>query len=333
MKTLVAIADAGLVELFWQEPTRNKLSSFSEVDFIPLNESFTSDDLANQIGDYDACVTSWGSPLFTPGVLKRAERLAFIGHGAGSVASIVKEDVFETPIAVTSANPVLALSTAECAVSLMLAGAWDLAGFSARLKEGRWSSNSRDSVIGVTRRVVGLVGYGEISKHVIRMLKPFNATILLYSSYCTQEEAAAQGIELCGLDELFERSDIVSMHNTWTPRTQGMIGKEQLRLLRDGALFVNTARGPIVREESLLGELRSGRIFAALDVFDKEPLPAGHELLAMSNVLCVPHIGGFHGLLKRELCDFIVDELLRFVNGEPLQGRVTQDQYRRLTPR
>ncbi|MNI56773.1 Glyoxylate/hydroxypyruvate reductase B [compost metagenome] len=240
--------------------------------------------------------------------------------------------MFDTSIAVTSANTVLALSTAECAFSLLFAGAWNFAGYSAQLKEGLWSNNSRDTVLGVTRRVIGIVGYGEISKHVIRMLKPFNATILLNSSYCSQEEAVAQGVELCELNELFERSDIVSIHNTWTPRTQGMIGSEQLSRLHDGALFVNTARGPIVQEQALIEELRKGRIFAALDVYDHEPLPADHELLAMPNVLCLPHIGGFHGLLKRQFCDFIVDELHRFVKGEDLLGKVTLDQYRRLTP-
>ncbi|WP_138752212.1 hydroxyacid dehydrogenase [Paenibacillus sinopodophylli] len=332
MKTLIAIANASLRELFWQEATVNKLSSFSKVDFIALGEAFTSDDLAERIGDYDACITTWGSPLFTPEVLKRAQKLTFIGHGAGSVASIVTEDVFNTSIAVTSANTVLGLSTAECAVSLILAGAWNHKVFSTTLKQGQWSNNSRDTTLGVTRRVVGLVGYGEISKHVIRMLKPFHAKVLLNSSYCSQEEAVAQGVELCELNELFERCDIVSMHNTWTPRTQGMIGAEQLKKLRDGALFVNTARGPIVEEQALVQELRTGRIHAALDVYHHEPLTADHELLAMPNVLCLPHIGGFHGLLKRELCEFIVNELHRFVQGKALVGQVTLDQYRRLTP-
>lgn len=333
MKTLVTIANAELRELFWQESTIGKLAAFSETDFVPVNEPFTSRDLAERIGDYDAVITSWGSPKFTPEVLARAGKLKFIGHGAGSVANIVNEDVFGTSIAVTSANPVLGLSTAECAVSLIFAGAWDVMGNSARLKRGQWSNNNRETVLGVTRRVVGLVGCGEISKQVIRMLKPFGVRILLYSGYCPAEEAAALGVELCGLNELFERSDIVSLHNTWTPKTEGMIGAEQLGRLRDGALFVNTARGPIVQENALIDELRTGRFSAALDVYDQEPLPADHELLKLPNVLCLPHIGGFHGLLKRELCDFVVDELKRFVGGETLLGRVGLDHYRRLTPR
>ncbi|PYI57408.1 hydroxyacid dehydrogenase [Paenibacillus flagellatus] len=333
MKTLVAIADPGLRELLWPESVTIKLATFSEVDFVTAGEPFTSDDLAERIGEYDACITSWGSPLFTPEALARAERLKVIGHGAGSVASIVREDVFATPIAVTSANGVLALSTAECTVSLMLAGAWDLAGNAARLKRGEWSVPFRDTVLGLTGRVVGLVGYGEISKHVIKMLKPFGVRILLYSGYCPPDEAAEQGVELCGLNELFERSDIVSIHSSWTPRTEGMIGAEQLSRLRDGALLVNTARGAIVQERALTEELRKGRIYATLDVFDREPLPPDHELLSLPNALCVPHIGGFHGLLKRRLCDFIVDELHRFAKGEELLGRVTPDHYRRLTPR
>jgi len=333
MKTLVTISDAGLRDMFWQEQVIGKLSRISDVDFVPLNERFTSEKLADQIRDYDACITSWGSPFFTAEVLARADKLKFIGHGAGSVASIVGEDVFATSIAVTSANQVLGLSTAECAFSLIFAGAWNFAGYSARLKQGQWSNNNREMVLGVTRRVIGLVGLGQISRHVIRMLQPFGTTILLHSNYCTQEEADMLGVELCGLNDLFERSDIVSLHNTWTPQTEGMIGAEQLRQLRDGAVLVNTARGPIVREDALIAELRTGRISAALDVYEQEPLPADHELLAMPNVLCLPHIGGFHGLLKRELCDFIVDELGRFVAGEPLLGKVSLGHFRRLTPR
>ncbi|WNR46107.1 NAD(P)-dependent oxidoreductase [Paenibacillus roseipurpureus] len=333
MKTLITIANEGLRDLFWQEAAMKKLENFSQVDIIPLHERFTSEDLAEIIGEYDACITSWGSPSFTPNVLARAEKLRFIGHGAGSVAAIVNEDVFHTPIAVTSANKVLALSTAECAVSLFFAGAWDHAGYSARLKGGQWSNNTRETVLGVTRRVVGLIGYGEISKQVIRMLQPFNVTILLHSSYCSREEAIARGVELVGLNELFERSDIISLHNTWTSQSEGMIGRDQLKLMRDGTLFVNTARGPIVQERALVEELRKGRIFAALDVYEHEPLPKNHELLTLPNVLCLPHIGGYHGLLKRELCDFIVDELHRFVKGEALLGQVSLEHYRRLTPR
>ncbi|OUS75780.1 hypothetical protein B1748_15235 [Paenibacillus sp. MY03] len=333
MKTLVTIADAGLREMFWQDRVLDKLKRISKVDFVPMDERFASEQLAERIGDYDACITSWGSPYFTPEVLAGAHKLKFIGHGAGSVASIVGEDMFATPIKVTSANKVLAHSTAECTVSLMFAGAWNHAGYTARLKQGQWSVNNRETVLGVSRRVIGLVGYGEISKQVIRMLKPFGTTILLYSGYCPTPEAEALGVELCGLNELFERSDIVSLHNTWTPRTQGMIGAEQLRRLRDGGLFVNTARGPIVSEEALAAELRTGRISAALDVYDQEPLPADHEFLTMPNVLCLPHIGGYHGLLKRELCEFIVDELGRFAAGETLQGQVSLEHYHRLTPR
>ncbi|CAN7721328.1 hydroxyacid dehydrogenase [Paenibacillus sp. LjRoot56] len=333
MKTLVTIADEGLRKLFWSDTTMKKLAGITDVDFVPLHERFASELLANRIHEYDACITSWGSPMFTSEVLSRAQRLKFIGHGAGSVMAIVNEDVFETPITVTSANKVLALSTAECALSLILAGAWDHVGTNSRLKQGQWSQNNRDTILGVTRRVIGLVGFGEISKHVIRMLKPFQPTLLLHSSYCTEEEAAEWGVELCELNELFERSDIVSLHNTWTPRTQGMIGEGQLKRMRNGSLLVNTARGPIIQEQALLEVLRTGRISAALDVYDQEPLPANHELLSLPNVLCLPHIGGFHGLLKRELCDFIVDELYRYVNGQELLGRVTLGHYRRLTPR
>jgi phosphoglycerate dehydrogenase-like enzyme len=333
MKTLIAICNPDLKQLFFSREVIRMLESFSEIHWIQEGVPFGSSDLADIIGEYDACITSWGTPKFTPEVLRKAERLKFIGHAAGSVVAVVNDDIFDKGIMVTNANKPLSQSTAEAAVALMLAGAWDLHGYNLRMKDGGWSNNNRETVMGLQNQTVGLIGYGEISRHVVRLLKGFQPKILLYSRYCTEEEAAALGVELCSLDHLLANSQIVSLHSTWTPETEGMVGREQLRKMQDGALFVNTARGAIVDEDALVEELMSGRLYAALDVYRKEPLKNGHPLLSLPNVICLPHIGGFHRGLKSSFGEFVVNDLIRFTRGEACEGQITRDIYKRLTPR
>lgn len=303
------------------------LGNFARRRDAPL-ESLNYADIIHWLKE--AC---WGSPKFTAEVLQQAERLKFIGHAAGTVIPIVNEDVFETSITVTNANKLLAQSTAELTVALMAAGAWRLHPYAKGMQEGIWSKNDRETVLGIGGRTIGLIGFGEISRHVIRMLAGFQVRILLNSRYCPPQDAKELGAELCELDELLSQSDIVSLHNTWTPETEGMIGARELGLMKDGALFVNTARSAIVQEHTLLKELQSGRISAALDVFMREPLDRNDPLLQLPNVLCVPHIGGYHGRLKENMGRFIIGDLKRLMEGGAPEGKITRDMYRRLTPR
>jgi phosphoglycerate dehydrogenase-like enzyme len=333
MKTLLAVKDPQLKELFFPDHVVDKLQSFSDtVWFEATGEAWSSEGLSRIIGEYDAVLTSWGTPFFTSEVLAQADRLTYIGHVAGSPTSIVDERVFHKGITVASANPILAKSTAEATVALIMAGAWDLHGYTTRLKRGQWGNNSRDTVMGISNQVIGLIGFGEISKNVISMLRGFPVRIKLASRYCTEEQARSLGVELCSLDELLQTSQIISLHSTLTPSTIGSIGKRELALIQDGALFVNTARAKIVEEDALMNELQSGRIFAALDVFHEEPVPAKHPLLALDHVLCLPHIGGFARNYKRYMGEFMVDNLQSFFQGDRQDlGAITLEEFGRMT--
>ncbi|NQX62772.1 hydroxyacid dehydrogenase [Paenibacillus qinlingensis] len=329
MRALVTVSDPFLRGLIFQEETIQQLNALCEVDWT--DEHVDSDQLAERIGDYDICITSWGSAKLDAGVLGRAHKLKFIGHAAGTVVPMVDPLVYELDMTVVNANTSLARSTAELAVALMLHGSWDLSGYSQRLKQGGWTQNNRESVKGLYRQTIGLIGYGEISREVIRLLQPYEAEILLYSGNCSTEEAQELGVKLCSLEEVLSRSAIVSLHNTLTEKTRGMLGAKELSLLPDGALLVNTARGPIIEEEALLNELTSERISAALDVFDMEPLPKGHPLLQLSNAYCFPHIGGFNHYWKSKLGLLVVEDLARWINGEELHGEINQVKFQRQT--
>lgn len=332
MKTLVAICDAELKKLLFPPALVQKLESLSEVVWAPEGVPYTGAGLARDIAGVDACITGWGSPKFTPEVLAHADQLRFIGHTAGTVIPVVDACVFARGVTVVNANTCLAHSTAELAFTLMLAGAWRLQPYAQRMKDGGWSANSRETVPGVGGQSVGLVGYGEIAREVIRLLRPLGAEIRLFSKHCPPGEAEALGVRLTGLDELLSRSRIVSLHNTLTPESAGMLGARELALLPDGALLVNTARAPIVREAALLHELESGRIWAALDVYEQEPLPRDHPFLRLPNVFCTPHIGGYAAGWKTKLGETVVGDLFRFCGGEPLHGRVSAEKFKSMTP-
>ncbi len=332
MKTLIAIYKQSILDTVFEDEAIKKLAAISEVvDFVTPGIPYTSEQLAEAVKEYDVILSSWGTPRFTPEILKGATKLKFVGHVAGSMTHVFDPYIFGTGIVSVTANRVMAFATAELTVTLMLGAAWDLHGFRVRMEKGLWDQNGKGTVLGLAGQTVGLIGYGEISKEVIRLLKPFNNRILIFSSYCPQEEADKMGFELCTLDELFRTSDIISLHNTLTDRTRGMITKENLDMIKDGAVLVNTARGPIINQDDLLESLKENRYFAALDVHEKEPLPKDSEFLQLDNVICTPHIGAFSKYYKNRMALMVVEDLERWTKGEELEGSVNLEQYQRMT--
>lgn len=171
----------------------------------------------------------------------------------------------------------------------------------------------------LTGKTVLLVGYGAIGKEIERMLGPFDVNMLRVARRAqTQPEVHA----VSELDKLLPRADVVVLILPATTESRGLIGKRQLGLLRQGALLVNAARGPIVKTDALVEALHSGRIRAALDVTDPEPLPDGHPLWSCPNLLLTPHIGGSTPQFAPRAIRTVADELRRYMKGEPLKNVV-----------
>lgn len=332
MKTLVTIWKKELKDLLFTEEVISQLMSVTDVDWVTEDQPYEAAQFEQDIHRYDACLTSWGSPKFTAEVLAQAKKLRFIGYAAGTLTSHVDPVVFRSPVKVVNANTALARSTAECAITLMLSGSWEISHHQNRLRIGNWgNSGSGNTVMGLSGQTVGIVGFGEISREVIRLLHGFHTNILLYSPYCSVEEAQKLGVTLSSLEDLLSASRIVSLHDTLTTSTQGMIGREQLKLLPDGALLINTARGPLIDEAALLDELSSGRISAALDVYHQEPVAVDYPLLKLPNVLCLPHIGAYSGFWKSQLGAMVVEDLVRFTSGQLLLREVDEERFLRMT--
>ncbi|MGB8028195.1 MAG: 2-hydroxyacid dehydrogenase [Terracidiphilus sp.] len=171
----------------------------------------------------------------------------------------------------------------------------------------------------LTGKTMLLVGYGAIGKEIERMLVPFSVDMIRLARTA---RSAPEVRAVSELDTLLPRADVVILILPATTESRGLIGERRLGLLRQGALLVNAARGPIVDTDALVNALNSGRIRAALDVTEPEPLPEGHPLWSCPNLLLTPHIGGSTPQFAPRALRTVADELRRYMNGEPLKNVV-----------
>lgn len=170
--------------------------------------------------------------------------------------------------------------------------------------------------------VVGIVGLGSIGSRVAEILvKGFGSKVIAFDPYVGEERARSLGVELVkSLEELFERSDIVSIHTLLTEETRGLVGRKILERARRGLVIINTARGEVVDTEALLEALQEGKVdTAALDVTDPEPLPSGHPLAGAENTVLTPHVAAFVKTTQRRMLESIARAIANFIDGRPLE--------------
>jgi phosphoglycerate dehydrogenase-like enzyme len=171
----------------------------------------------------------------------------------------------------------------------------------------------------LTGKTILLIGYGAIGKEIERMLKPFQVKVLRLARRARSEPEVHA---VSDLDSLLPKADVVVLILPATAESRGLIGTRQLALMRQGALLVNAARGPVVDTDVLVEALRSGKVRAALDVTDPEPLPDGHPLWSCPNLLITPHVGASTPEFTPRALRTAADELQRYLTGEPLKNVV-----------
>ncbi|HLS72491.1 MAG TPA: hydroxyacid dehydrogenase [Actinomycetaceae bacterium] len=274
----------------------------------------------------EVLLTSWGCPPITHEVLDAAPRLRAIVHAAGSVRGLVPPDIHERGIEVTTAAHLNAVPVAEFTLaSIIFAGkrALPLAEL-GRANPAGWEQSFTAQNLSNLGRTIGIVGFSRIGQEVLTRLPMLDtAAVLVADPFADPAEVAAAGGTLLPLEEVLDRSDILSLHAPLLPATAGMIGTAELARLPDGATIINTARGGLIDHDALTRECRTGRLDAILDVTDPEPLPAGHPLLALPNVTITPHLAGSLGSETMRLADFAVDAVVSYAAGRPLPGALT----------
>jgi len=307
---------------------RATLESLGEVVWNETDHDLTAEELAALLPGADAVVTSWGSPAFTPELLSSADRLRIVGHAAGSVKHLMPKEGYDRGIVVLSAAAVIADSVAEYTLWAMLSMQRDLYRYETLMKRDRRWSKSQGYAHELYHKRIGIVSASMVGRRVIGLLKPFHCDIAVYDPYLSDAEASALGVRRVELMALFAESDIVSVHAPVTPETRELIGPAHFQAMRDGALFINTARAWIVDQVAMKAELASGRIRAVLDVFDKEPLPEADALRDLDNVFLTPHVSGHTTESRMRLVEAVADDMARFFSGEALRLAVTWDRLR-----
>lgn len=324
MKIAVIMPEGGIRDTFVTPAVRARLSEIGEISYNPLQRQYTEQELARVLADADVCLSGWGCPPFTRDALADAKKLALIAHTGGSVAPIVTPALFEKGVRIASGNLVYAESVAEGAIAYMLAALRRLPHYGKLVRDGGWREDDFENR-GLLGRTVGLMGFGAIGRYLAEMLRAFRVTVLGYDPFADDAEFSRRGVSrISSPEELFRRSDILSVHLPATVQTYHVINAALLSLLPNGALLVNTARGSVIDEQALIHELETGRIGAALDVFEQEPLAADSPLRGMENVLAIPHMGGPTIDRRPAVTLALCEDIVRLSRGEPLVHEISR---------
>ena len=207
--------------------------------------------------------------------------------------------------------------TAELAWGLILGAARRIAEDHAFMRHGGWQTRIGHRVAGKT---LGLLGLGRLGSAVARVGLAFGMKAIAWSQNLTADKAAAQGVERVEKDELFRRSDILSVHLVLSDRTRGLVGAREIGLMKPTAILVNTSRGPICDSSAIIDALKNTRLaYAGFDVYDHEPLPINHPLRSAPNVILTPHIGYVTEENYRSSYPQIVENIMAFLDGKPIR--------------
>ncbi|MGH3049925.1 MAG: phosphoglycerate dehydrogenase [Gaiellaceae bacterium] len=276
----------------------------------PHGRTLAEDEVAELLREADALIA--GTEPLTANVLEGAPRLRAIsrvGVGTDNVdlaaAARLGIAVFNTPDAVTQAAAELTLAGI---LSVLRHVHW----MDAELRAGRWSRKMGTLLSGKT---VGIVGLGRIGKRVAGLLEPFGVERLAYDIFPDTAWAAEHGVTVVPFERLLARSDVVTIHTSKSPDVGPIFGAEQLALMKEGAVLVDTARGEVLDEAALADALRAGRLGGAyLDVFHSEPYDG--PLRELENVLLTPHAGSYAKEARLRMETEAVDQLLNFLGGD-----------------
>jgi phosphoglycerate dehydrogenase-like enzyme len=262
---------------------------------------------------FDALIANRERTRFNRALLEQLPDVRVIAQTGNHAYHIDFAAAAERGIVIGRATGGFSHGAAELTFGLAIAAMRGIPSTDAAMKRGEWPRPMTSVLHGKT---LGIVGLGRIGRHVATIGNAFGMRVIAWGRRLTPEAAQAAGAQSRELDDLLRESDVVSIHLTLAPEVRGLIDARRLGLMKRSAYLVNTARGPIVDEAALVAALREGRIAGAgLDVFDVEPLPAGHELARLPNVVLTPHIGWPTDEAYADFANAAADVLLAYLDG------------------
>ena len=271
--------------------------------------------LLARIGEAPYVINIRSSVRFTADVLERMKHVKILSLWGTGTDHVDLEAAAKLGITVTNTPGVSAIAMAEHTLALMLAVARDIPRIDAKTKRGGWP---RGFVTQLHGKTLGVIGLGAIGQQVARIARGIGMKVIAWTRHANILLAQELDIELVQLDDLYRRADVVSLHIRQTPETVNFVGEKQFNMMKRTALFINTARGPIVDEAALVKALENERIAGAgLDVFSQEPLPEGDPITTLSNAVITPHSGGVTTEALEAGLQLAINNVFDFINGDP----------------
>lgn len=268
------------------------------------------------------------SELIKLGAVKRLKVISQIAVGVDNIA-VATATANTIPVGHTPG--VLTETTADFAWALMMAAARRVVESALEVTHDIWRPWGPEVLCGadIYGKTLGLIGFGRIGKAMARRAAGFNMQVLYYEPRFKPENALITNARYVSLDELLQKSDFVSLHAYLSDSSRGMIGKPQLEMMKPSAILINTGRGAMVDQDALYDALNSHTIAAAaLDVFDPEPIPQNHPLLALPNVIITPHIASASTATRRQMAVMTIENILAGLDGKPLPYCANQEIYK-----
>ena len=322
MKYIAMLMPLHQQERIFAEKYYEKLRSWGKIRLYDRESFEDADHVKEFLCGADVIVTTWGSPMLTAEYLDVCPNLKLVIHAAGSVKSVVDEKEFiRRGIRVTNAAVALGEGVAETALGFAISACKGFYHLSASTRAGEWMEK-KQTVKDFYDITVGVISAGFVGRHFIKLLQNFNVDVLVYDPYITSEAAEALGAKKAELDELLQKSDVISIHAPSIPATDNMLSREKLKLIRDGAVLINTSRGSVVDEPAMIEELKTGRFFACIDVTSPEPPAKDSELRVLPNVVLTPHIAGAVTNGLKRIAKHVCEEMDRFETDGSLRTEV-----------
>jgi phosphoglycerate dehydrogenase-like enzyme len=269
-----------------------------DAEIVAFTKPFVSpQETVEALRDFDAITLMRERIPLTREILEQLPRLKFIVFSGKSNETLDVAAAAERNIIVCSSSPDLDVpagvaggkSPSELTIALLMGCTWQTGAATTLIREGGWAFHPGIPLRGKT---LGIIGYGDIGKPVAKVGLALGMRVMAFSRSLTDEAARDNNVIRADLDELLKNSDVISIHLRLTPATTGLIGAREIATMKDGVIFINTARAQIVDEQPFIEALRTRKIaMAGLDVFWEEPLPIDHPLMNLPNVVMTPHIG------------------------------------------
>lgn len=308
----------------WQEVAQTNtdwspLEARAQVVFF--QQAFQDEnDVATKLVDFEIILSMRERTPLPGSLINRLPRLRMLGITGARNPSLDLSACTARGVVVcnTIGSGATEAATAELALGLLLAAARAIPAGDANIRAGRFQRGVPVG-IGLAGKTMGIIGLGRLGSHMARYCRALNMRVLAWSQNLTLEKAQSAGATLVSKEELLSKSDAVSIHLVLSPRTRGLIAAPEITRMKPGAILINTSRGPIVDESALLEALHARRIVAGLDVFDREPLPAGHPLRSAPNTVMTPHLG--YGVRETwtEFYGQSLENAIAFLDGKPVR--------------